>query len=67
MKNNQIFTETGFLKNDAKGFVNEHFFDGLKKILATAETEADLRTIGCILSNIVGNEVSKAILEKNKK
>lgn len=61
---NQIFTEQGFLKEEAKTFVADHFVSGLKKILSTARTEQDLRTIGCILSNIVGNEVSNALLTK---
>jgi len=62
-KFSDIVDERGFLRKDAKQFVNERLVKELNIILRFAESENELRILGSILKTVVGDIVSSKIQE----
>lgn len=55
MEHRKIFDQRGFLLPEAKSFVNDHFTQGLRRVLETAHSDGDVLIIASILHSIVGD------------
>ena len=67
MKFSDIVDERGFLKKGAKEFVNERLIKELNTLLRYAKSENELRILGSILKNVVGDVVSSRIQENKNR
>jgi hypothetical protein len=61
-KYSDLINEQGFLTHsDAKRFVHERFEKEIDILLGFGNTESEIKTIGSVLSNIIGSKVATKI------
>ena len=57
----KLYNKNGFLTEDGKLFMSETVGYEVKKILDSAENAEEVRTLGCLLANYIGNMVCDKI------
>lgn len=68
MSNMKLFRSNGFLSEAGENTFETYLDEEINRCLNTAETESELRIIGSLIANRVGNMVANRVAAlKNKK
>ncbi len=62
----KLFNEQGFLNEDGKKYFRAHLDESIDCLLINAKSEDEIRILGSLISNYVGNIISNKINELNR-
>jgi hypothetical protein len=63
----KLFKQNGFLSEDGENAFETYLDEQIHKLLNRAESESELRLIGSLIANRVGNMVADRVTALNKK